>query len=108
MSTATAVSPPTTVRLDTAGVARKLGRSTQTIRVFVKEQGLPALRVNGRLVFDEAKVDAWLEARAESASAPPVELDDRVRELVDQFPPLTAAQVDRVATLLRSSKGGAA
>ena len=106
MSTATAVSTPTTVRLDTAGVARKLGRSTQTVRVFVKEQGLPAIRVNRRLVFDEAEVDAWLEARAESAPATSGDVHRQaIKRLVDAAPELTADQAARIRAVL---SGGAA
>ncbi|OKH80876.1 hypothetical protein EB75_18885 [Mycobacterium sp. ST-F2] len=107
-STATApASPATGGFLTTDEIARNLRRSTQTIRRFVAHDGLPVHRVNRRLYFDPAEVDAWLRDRAE-ASAPTPEGDpyrEHIKRLVDQAPPLTAEQADRIRAVLT---GGAA
>lgn len=108
MSTATIpTAPPVTAPgglLNTAGLIERFfpGLSDQTIWKFIKDEGLPALRVKRRWYFDPVEVDAWLRERNRAAtSAASAELDEHVRALVDQFPPLSAVQVDRIALMLR-------
>ena len=87
-------------------VAGKLRRSAKTIRRWHKEEGLPALRVKHRLLFDPGEVDRWVHERG--GSTLPVRPHDHrvaIRQLVDAAPPLTAEQADRIRSVL---SGGAA
>ncbi|BBY84688.1 helix-turn-helix domain-containing protein [Mycolicibacterium tokaiense] len=86
----------------TEEIARNLRRSTQTIRRWVVE-GMPVHRVNRRLHFDPAEVDAWIRARNDENPAN----DHRtaIKRLVDAAPELTAEQAERIRAVLT---GGAA
>ncbi len=96
-------SPASGAFLTTDEIARNLRRSTQTIRRFVAQDGLPVHRVNRRLYFDPAEVDAWLRDRAQVSAPPFAESDpyrEHIKRLVDQAPPLTAEQADRIRAVL--------
>lgn len=103
MPSTTTISPPR--YLNTAGVIEQFfpGLSAQTVWKYVRDEGLPALRARRRLYFDPVEVDAWVRSRTGQSGGASAELEQHVRELVDQFPPLTAAQVDKIALMLRTS-----
>lgn len=62
--------PPVGRTLNTDDVAAKLGyRQSASVIRLVKEQGLPCLQLNGRYLFTESEVDAWLAARRPARSA---------------------------------------
>jgi predicted DNA-binding transcriptional regulator AlpA len=50
--------------LDVDGVGEMLGRSRRTVHAYVKDRGLPYIRLdNGALAFDPDDVKAWARAR---------------------------------------------
>lgn len=112
MSTTTPSSPKL---VTTAATSAHTGLADSTIRRLVRE-GLPCVRVGSKLYFDLARVDAWLDARADAASAaataagatrPDPTVDAyraAIKRLVDDAPPLTADQAARIRAVL----GGAA
>lgn len=83
--------------LTTGEVARNLRRSPQTIRAFVANEGLPARRINNRLYFDPAEVDAWVRARDGQPTDP---YRAAIKKLVDEAPPLTADQAAKIRAVL--------
>lgn len=93
--------------LNTAEVSERFfgGLSTQTIRKFVAEDGLPAHRVVRRLYFDPAEVDAWIRARNGQTGASSDPYRAAIKRLVDEAPPLTAEQAAKIRAVLI---GGAA
>jgi hypothetical protein len=95
--------------LNTAEVSERFfgGLSTQTIRRFVADEGLPAHRVVRRLFFDPVEVDAWVRARAEASRPAPEDDPYRaaIKKLVDAAPELTADQAAKIRAVLM---GGAA
>jgi len=57
-------------KLTTAELAEKLRRSTQTIKRWRRlRTGPPFVRVQGIPLYDEAKVDAWLDAQPQQQAA---------------------------------------
>lgn len=91
--------------LNTAEVSERFfgGLSTQTIRKFVAEEGLPAHRVVRRLYFDPAEVDAWIRARnIQAAQLRPTgdAYREHIKRLVDDAPALTAEQAERIRAVL--------
>lgn len=95
--------------LNTAEVSERFfgGLSTQTIRKFVAEEGLPAHRVVRRLYFDPVEVDAWIRARSAQPERPDPTGDayrEHIKRLVDAAPELTAEQAAKIRAVL----GGAA
>ncbi|MGH3556427.1 helix-turn-helix domain-containing protein [Mycobacterium sp.] len=93
--------------LNTAEVSERFfaGLSTQTIRKFVAEDGLPAHRVVRRLYFDPAEVDAWIRARNGQTGQPSDPYRQAIKRLVDEAPELTAEQAATIRAVL---VGGAA
>lgn len=54
--------------LTTREVAERLGISSETVLRWIETRGLPARRLTSRAIrYDEAELDAWLEARATAA-----------------------------------------
>lgn len=109
VSTATTPSTaPAPGALTTAEIANYLGVHPETVRLYIKTQGLPAHRLQRKWRFVRAEVDAWLEERRSDRPTPPSTPEDdyraAVRRLVDQAPPLTAAQADRIAAVLRGGR----
>lgn len=94
--------------LTTLDLARRFKRSPQTIRAFVKHEGLPVHRIRGRMYFLPDEVERWVQSRTAAATDPPTDLRehrDHIKKLVDEAPPLTAEQV---AVIRRVLTGGAA
>lgn len=87
----------------TDDLAHKLRRSHQTIRRFVRE-GMPVHRLNRRLYFDPAEVEAWLWDRGGKQS-PANDHRAAIKRLVDAAPALTDEQAERIRAVLT---GGAA
>lgn len=101
MHTAPAPIATTGGLLTTAEVARNRRRSAQTVRLWVA-QGMPCRRVNNRLYFDPAEVEAW---HARDGQAPATDHRAVIKRLVDAAPKLTDEQAERIRTVLT---GGAA
>lgn len=103
LSATTLTHPPAT-RWTTAETARYLDVCTETVRILIRRDALPAHRIGRVYRFIPAEIDAWLaEQGPERAVRQPDSPDpyrDAVRKLVDQAPPLTAEQADRIAAIL--------
>jgi hypothetical protein len=93
--------------LNTAEVSARFfgGLSTQTIRKFVAEDGLPAHRVVRRLYFDPIEVDAWIRARNGQTEQSADPYRAAIKRLVAAAPALTADQAAKIRAVLL---GGAA
>lgn len=87
----------------TRATAIQFSLAPKTIRRYVHEQGMPAHRVGRVFRFDPDEVDAWLRARA---TAPDQDDDYRakIKHLVDQAPPITPEQADRIASILGAAR----
>jgi transcriptional regulator with XRE-family HTH domain len=58
-------------KLTTAELAGELGRSPETIIRWRRlRQGPPYLRVQGRVMYDAAEVEAWLNRQRDLHSSP--------------------------------------
>ena len=51
-------------------LARRLGISARLVYTLREEEGLPFVRLRGRIVYLPAAVEAWLAARLETAAGP--------------------------------------
>lgn len=116
-SPTTTTAPPRPKLVPTTVAAAHTGLAKYRLRDLTR-RGMPCVHVGRKLMYDLDAVDAWIARNLGTGGtdiAPPTapagtaqpsdDLDEHVRALVDQFPPLTPAQVDRIAGMLRS--GGA-
>jgi|SRR5580693_1015287 hypothetical protein len=101
--TATTSTPPPKRYLSTNEVRAKLGYAqTAAALRFVKEQGLPARRLNKRYLFVEAEeVDAWLQAHGLAAASP-----DEPDTATSPDPERVAAQVAKFSSDNRAAPQG--
>ncbi|GAA4880606.1 MerR family DNA-binding transcriptional regulator [Pseudonocardia benzenivorans] len=84
-------------------VADRLGVTVQTVRRYAKIGRLTRYELpSGRPRFDPREVDALLAAPQTADEQAEDEIRRYARALVDQAPPLTPAQRDRLASLLRA------
>ncbi|HEY2195925.1 MAG TPA: helix-turn-helix domain-containing protein [Actinomycetospora sp.] len=67
-------------------------------------QGPPFLKIGTRVRYRRSDIDAFLQARTRpsATAAAAADLEQYVRRLVDEAPPLTPALRDRLAFLLRN------
>lgn len=94
--------------LTEADVSEMSGVPRDTLRFYRwKNSGGPAWRKQGRrVVYDLQSTLEWIKARNENAShgyRPRPEWAQYIHRLVDQAPPLSPAQVSRLAILLQSA-----
>ena len=48
--------------------ARRLGVSTPTVREWVKNRGLPAIRLSKRVLYPAVALDQWLAKQTEASA----------------------------------------
>lgn len=92
--------PAAPATLDVDGVAAQLGLNQRTIRRAVADGRLGHLRVGRCLRFRQDHVDAFVAARTVEVPAADA-YADHIARLVEAAPPLTDAQRQRLAALLR-------
>lgn len=92
------------VYLSSTEVAHRLGLAPVTVRRLVNREGLPAHRVARRLRFNPEEVDAWMQAREGAHSTSAENYRATIRRLVDEAPPLTSEQRDRIAAILSGGR----
>ena len=63
--------------LDQQELAHTLGVSPRTLRTWMREEGLPFVRIRGVLLYSVAAVEEWLAARQES--------EEKLDQLLDEI-----------------------
>jgi phage terminase Nu1 subunit (DNA packaging protein) len=63
--------------LDQQELADAIGVSTRTLRTWMREEGLPFVRIRGVLLYSVAAVGEWLAARQES--------EEKLEQILDEI-----------------------
>lgn len=86
-------------RLSAVDLSDRYGVSLVTIRRLCK-RGLPHYRLGRLYRFDVAETDPWMREHGATPSGNGDDYRAAVKCLVDQAPPLTADQADRIRSIL--------
>lgn len=93
--------------ISTREVSAHYGLSDKTIRRLLKDGTLTGYRVGKRLIkLDPEQVEAVLVHPVNEAV--PNNIESAVAKVLEDWPPLTATQRDRIAAILRAGSGDAA
>lgn len=97
--------------ISTQAAAERLGVTPKSVRNWVADGRLPAVRVGRNIRIDPADLDAFVRPYVEPEPPRPVDVSLPAREafaeyiarVVAEAPPLTPDQVAKITTLLKSA-----